>query len=72
MEVVELSGGNGGEWGGLLDKISLVIVFDSVFYVFLQEVSIGNSKGGIHVFGVSNQVNIHLGCKEDETLISND
>ena len=50
MEVVEVSGGNGGEWGGLLDKTSLVIDSDSVFFVFLQEVSIGDSKGGILVF----------------------
>jgi len=50
MEVVEVSGGNGGEWGGLLDKASLMIESDSVFFVFLRVVSMGNSKGRIHVF----------------------
>ena len=42
--------GNGGEWGGLLDKTLLVVDSDLVFSIFLREVSIGNSKGGIHVF----------------------
>ena len=50
MEVVEVSGGSGDEWGGLLDKTSLVIDPDSLFFVFLQEVSMGNSKGGIPIF----------------------
>ena len=42
IEVVEMSGGNGGEWDGSLDKTSLVVVSDSVLFVFLREVSIGN------------------------------
>ena len=50
IEVVEVSGGNEGEWGGLLDKTLLVVDSDSIFFVFLREVSIGNSKGGIPVF----------------------
>ena len=50
IEVVEMSRGNGGGWGGLLDKTSLVVDSDSVFFIFLQELSIGNSKVGILVF----------------------
>ena len=42
MEVVEVIGGNGGKWGGLLDKSSLVIDSDPVFFVFLREVLMGN------------------------------
>ena len=72
MEVTEISGSNGGEWGGLLDNISLVIDSDSIFFVFLWEVLMGNSKGGIPVFWVFDRVNILLGCKEDEILISYD
>ena len=50
----------------------MVIDSDSVFFIFLPEVLMGNSKGGIHVFWDSNRVNILMCFKEDETLISDD
>ena len=59
VEVVEMRGGNGGEW----DKISLAIDSYSILFILFWVLSMGNSKGIIHVFWLSDRVNILQGCK---------